>query len=298
MKFTIVTPLYNKEEYIADTIDSVLAQTYTDFEFIIVNDCSTDKSADVVKSYDDRRIQLYTKPNGGVSAARNFGIEKAKGDIICFLDADDLWEPQYLEELASMEEKYPDAGFFCTAFHCFIEDKNNIVGENNLNGYTSERTLIIDFFEISLKTKRCIALTSAVSIKKKQLLSLEKWFDEDKSMGEDNDLWVRVALKTKVAYNNRPLMLYRQFATGGITASKPNIKNSVDYSSYYGYSDKIALHKFATLMLYTLALRCYMQHQYDDTLKCLKRIKGNYLLSRRLYLLMRVFIKCLRVNEK
>ena len=259
MKFSIVTPLYNKEKYIAETIDSVLGQTFGDFEMIIVDDSSTDRSAEIVQSYNDPRIKLSSKPNEGVSSARNFGIARAKGEIVSFLDADDLWEPRYLEEIASMVEKFPDVDFFCTAYNSFIGDVKNVVGHTNLKKFTTDEVLVTDFFAMSLKNKSSIALTSAVSIKRERLLKLDKWFNEAKSMGEDNDLWVRVALYTKVVYNNNPLMMYRLFASGGITASKPNIEKSVDYSSYYGYSNNKMLHQFATLMLYTLAQRCYKQ---------------------------------------
>lgn len=295
MKFSIVTPLYNKEKYIAETIDSVLGQTFGDFEMIIVDDSSTDRSAEIVQYYNDPRIKLSSKPNGGVSSARNFGIARAKGEIVCFLDADDLWEPRYLEEIASMVEKFPDVDFFCTAYNSFIGDVKNVVGHTNLKKFTTDEVLVTDFFAMSLKNKSSIALTSAVSIKRERLLKLDKWFNEAKSMGEDNDLWVRVALYTKVAYNNNPLMMYRLFASGGITASKPNIEKSVDYSSYYGYSNNKMLHQFATLMLYTLAQRCYKQQQYDDAKKCLKKVKGDYLLWRRLILIGCVYFKSIHI---
>lgn len=91
MRFSVVIPLYNKEMYIKETLDSVKTQSFRDFEVIVVNDSSTDKSLNIASVYEsDNRYHVYTIPNGGVSAARNFGIGKAKGDYVCFLDADDL----------------------------------------------------------------------------------------------------------------------------------------------------------------------------------------------------------------
>src|SRR5574344_2444204 len=96
--FSVVIPLYNKATSITSTIQSVLAQSYAYFEIVIIDDGSTDNSVQNVKLIDDRRIRLISKQNGGVSSARNVGIQNAKYDDIAFLDADDYLEPTYLEE--------------------------------------------------------------------------------------------------------------------------------------------------------------------------------------------------------
>ena len=93
--FPVVIPLYNKEVYIKNTLNSVLAQTIKDFEIIVVNDGSTDKSAEVVKSLSDPRIRLINQVNAGVSVARNRGINEAKADLIAFLDGDDEWKTKF-----------------------------------------------------------------------------------------------------------------------------------------------------------------------------------------------------------
>ena len=96
--FSIVIPLYNKEPFIEKTIQSVLDQTFKDFEIIIINDGSTDKSLGEVECLNDERISIFTIINQGVSHARNHGIHKAKGHYIAFLDADDYWESEFLTE--------------------------------------------------------------------------------------------------------------------------------------------------------------------------------------------------------
>ena len=283
MKFSIITPLYNKEQYIAETIDSVLAQTYTDFEFIIVNDSSTDRSAEVVKSYDDYRIQLYTKPNGGVSAARNYGIKKASGEIICFLDADDLWKNNYLEELNKTIILYPEISFFCSSYLSFVGEPSKIVDHTDLKNKYPGEIIVVDYFEASIKYFGSVALTSAVAVKKSLLDTMDYWFDEKYCIGEDNDMWVRVALKSRLVYNNNPLMLYRQFAVDGLTTKRSGIKNAVDYSCWYKI-DNNKVHKFATQTLYTKARQCYKESRYNDSITCLKLSKGRYLLFRRIIL--------------
>ncbi|MBQ5484196.1 MAG: glycosyltransferase family 2 protein [Lachnospiraceae bacterium] len=97
---SIITPCWNGEKYIAETMDSVLAQTYTNWEMIVVDDGSSDGSADLVRSYEkkDARIRLICQENAGSAAARNHGIKEAKGRYIALLDADDVWEENFLEE--------------------------------------------------------------------------------------------------------------------------------------------------------------------------------------------------------
>jgi glycosyltransferase involved in cell wall biosynthesis len=112
--FSIVIPLYNKEKYIKRAITSVLDQTIQDFEIIVVNDGSTDNSTNIVKSITDNRIKLINQENQGVSVARNTGIENTKNEYIAFLDADDKWEPYFLEEIRKLIEINKSAGLFAT----------------------------------------------------------------------------------------------------------------------------------------------------------------------------------------
>jgi glycosyltransferase involved in cell wall biosynthesis len=98
-------PVYNVEKYVAESIQSVLDQTYSDFELNIVNDGSTDNTANVVRSFQDARIRLITQENKGVSVARNKGIEAALGDYIAFLDGDDLWCPDCLAKMIAKRLK-------------------------------------------------------------------------------------------------------------------------------------------------------------------------------------------------
>ena len=98
---SVIIPLFNKETVIRKTIDSVLSQTYHDFEIVVIDDGSTDHSVETIRQYDDSRISLYIKSNGGPSSARNYGTEKSTGNWILFLDADDTLQPNALERLVS-----------------------------------------------------------------------------------------------------------------------------------------------------------------------------------------------------
>lgn len=114
--FSVVIPLYNKQDCIRNTVQSVLNQTFPDFEINIVDDGSTDRSLEIARQFDDPRIRVFSKPNGGVSSARNYGIRQSRKKYIAFLDADDLWYPDYLSEIARLIDKYPGCGIYSAGY--------------------------------------------------------------------------------------------------------------------------------------------------------------------------------------
>lgn len=294
MRFSVVIPLYNKEQYIAETLDSVKKQIFNDYEVLIINDSSTDNSLNIAKSYEiDKRFHVYTKTNGGVSEARNYGIEKAKGEYVCFLDADDLWDEKYLEEADRLLKKYRDKNFLCFAFRSFIDEPSNIVRISNLEEFFLDEDKLIDYYEFSMKGKRSIALTSGVVIKTNHLRAFNIYFQEGVSMGEDIDLWVRAANVENIIYCNKPLMLYRVFAKGCLSVcGRKSIKKSYNYWLWYDiqcYSPFVK--KFTTRMIYTLARDGFKTGEYKEIRYCLRQVKGSYLFARRFALYLLSFCK-------
>ena len=201
--FSVVIPLYNKEKYINRAIDSILNQTYINYEIIVVNDGSTDNGAEVVRSINSKKIKLITQDNKGVSIARNNGIEEAKGDFISFLDADDEWLPEYLETINFLINKYPGAGIYCTSYK-HIKNKKEVIKdfgfEENYEGY------VYRYFYKASKYRR-IGNTNCITIPQK-ILKSNKMFDVELERGEDLELWFRIALKYPVVYKNRVLTKY------------------------------------------------------------------------------------------
>ena len=114
--FSVVIPLYNKAENIANTLRSVLAQTFTNYEVIVVNDGSTDNSLEIVEAIKSERIKLFSISNGGAAIARNYGVQKASGNYIAFIDGDDLWYPFHLENLSNIINEFPEAKWMGTAY--------------------------------------------------------------------------------------------------------------------------------------------------------------------------------------
>lgn len=197
-QISIVVPLYNKRSFIARALDSILAQTFDDFEIIVIDDGSTDGSSEVVKKYNDQRIRMITQKNMGVSAARNHGIEAANSDLIAFLDADDEWCPEFLYNILILREKYQKAGIYATMYdRC---ESNNKILHPVFKDIFSENDGIIDNYFRSFRKGYPPVCSSAVAVPKKTFLECGK-FLEGENLGEDNEMWFRIALKYPVAYS-------------------------------------------------------------------------------------------------
>ena len=206
MLCSVIIPLYNKEKYIDTAIRSVLKQTYAQFEIVVIDDGSTDRGADLVKAIDDSRIRLISKPNGGVSRARNLGIECAKGELIFFLDADDWYDSHYLEVVISMASKFPTNSFYATGFQDVLD--------YHAQDWDSEPKsplpfdVITDFYQRRFRSGMFF-FTSSVAIKRSNLMALQPCFPINESMGEDQDLWFRLAERINLVYCPLKLTAYR-----------------------------------------------------------------------------------------
>ncbi len=211
IKFSVIIPLYNKEPHVKRALDSVINQTVQDFEIIVVNDGSTDKSADVVKTFSDARIRLINQKNAGVSVARNRGINEAKSELIAFLDADDEWMPDYLETILRLREKYPFAGLYATSLKTEFIDNVLMGKDEELRKLIPDEGLILNFFKVNLKeiSHKDIFYTSSVTVPKKIFLELGG-FQTGFWWGEDIDMWGRIALKHPFAYSSQACAVYYQ----------------------------------------------------------------------------------------
>ncbi len=210
MRFSVIIPLYNKAPYVAKAIQSVLAQGFTDFELVIVDDGSKDDSAEIAEKIIENQSNCYLirQENAGVSMARNNGVAASRGDYLCFLDADDWWEPAFLEEMSKLIEEFPDAGIYGTNYTIVNETKHKTrmapigVEEGFRKGY-------INYCQVYSKTQ-AMPLTS-ISVAIPRLVFEEmKGFPQGIKLGEDFLLWIHIALKYKVAFLNKPLAFYNQ----------------------------------------------------------------------------------------
>ncbi|MBS7834571.1 glycosyltransferase family 2 protein [Wohlfahrtiimonas chitiniclastica] len=199
INFSIIIPVYNKAYAIPTLIKSLAEQTYTHFEIIFVNDGSTDDSLQLLiketKKYKAlvNKFVILSQANHGVSRARNHGILNAKNEYLCLLDADDFWQPDYLETLKSLINDYPDAAVFSLG-HDVLLNNQKILPHNGLPiGY---RGYIKNFFLASIRGD--VINSSKVCIKKSALLTI-KLFPENAILSEDLQVWCLLALKYKIA---------------------------------------------------------------------------------------------------
>ena len=202
---SVIIPLYNKETGIATALRSILAQTYQDFEIVVVDDGSTDGSVAVVESFDDPRIHLIHQQNAGVSAARNRGIEEAKGESVAFLDADDEWMPEFLEEIRTIQQEYPECKAQATNY---VFNSRGVKSQTILRKipFKSERGVLSNYFEIASCSHPPI-WTGAVCIERK-LLQEFGGFPIGIKSGEDLLTWARIAVRTQWVYSLKELAQY------------------------------------------------------------------------------------------
>ena len=200
---SVVIPLYNKEESIASTLQSVYDQTYTDYEVLIVNDGSTDNSSKIVKDFiahvDDRWV-LISQKNSGVSAARNAGILAAKGEYVAFLDGDDLWDKDYLKTMAGLIAEYPDRSIYglgCTAVQR-SEVSSFLDSDDYYRGEAGWKIVSNMAFTGS---SCCVNRADAIEV---------GLFDTRMTHGEDIDMWWRLMLLHGGAVDKRPMVFYIQ----------------------------------------------------------------------------------------
>lgn len=203
---SVVIPLYNKERQIACTLQSVFEQTFQNFEIVIVDDGSTDNSVEEVEKFDDSRIRLIHQTNAGVSAARNRGIEEARGELIAFLDADDEWMPEYLATQYGLYQKYPE----CNVYACNYEfrDSEGKVTPTIIRKlpFEGEDGILSNYFEVASCSHPPL-WTSAVVIKKSAIQAIGGFPIGIKS-GEDLLTWARLAVSGTIAYSRKSLAMF------------------------------------------------------------------------------------------
>ena len=199
-------PLYNKAPYVLKSVESVVGQTFLNWELVVVDDGSVDGSGDIVESVNDSRIRLVRQDNAGVSAARNRGVGESTAPYVCFLDADDWWEPTFLEEMAGLLERHPNAGIYGTGYYIVKNGKKRIAPIGVDEDFTEGE---INYCRVYAKTL-CMPFTSITVAIPRQVFKEIGGFPADIKLGEDFMLWVRIALNHKAVLLNKPLSNYNQ----------------------------------------------------------------------------------------
>jgi glycosyltransferase involved in cell wall biosynthesis len=210
--FSVVIPLYNKEKCIVKTIQSVLNQTCEDFEIVIVNDGSTDMSVREAEKISDIRIRIVNQKNTGVSAARNRGVAEAKFKYIAFLDADDVWMPDHLQEISDLKNHFPECVVFSTNYKIVDTKQKSYfpVDVDKVLPLDSEIGIVERYFHIASNTAPPL-FSSAICIEKNALHEIEG-FPVNVVAGEDLLTWAKLACRYKIAFSKKITVIYNFYA--------------------------------------------------------------------------------------
>lgn len=215
---SIIIPFFNVEDFLEECLKSITVQTYKNIEIILINDGSTDNSLEIANKFKekDKRIKIYTTKNQGVAMARNFGIEKAKGDFFIFIDSDDFIDVDYVEYLVNLKNKYKSK-ITCVELKTF---------KNNLNKENKEEKIIVYKSKEAQKKLLLTTLSSSVSAKllDKSLFINNKF--KDYLISEDFELMFRILQETDfIVCSSLKKYFYRQ-RPGSIMHSKYCDKNN------------------------------------------------------------------------
>lgn len=222
---SIIMPLYNKADFVEKAVQSVCAQTFLDWELIIINDGSTDTSVDVVTPFlqeHKEKISLYSQQNAGVAVARNNGIEHAKGQYLCFLDADDWWNPNFLEHIMQLADIYPDAGLYASNY-IYYKPGKTAVAVKHLVWYEQDKYSplcgLLNYPSTYFGSDKMPICTGPVMIPK---LVMDKvgGFPQGVKLGEDFLLWSQIATQYKIAYLNEALFFYNNDVPVSLRATR------------------------------------------------------------------------------
>ncbi|MEM9543610.1 MAG: glycosyltransferase, partial [Cyanobacteria bacterium P01_E01_bin.42] len=199
-RISVIIPAYNAEKTIAKTIQSVLEQTFEDFEIIVINDGSSDRTLEIVESISDSRIQVYSYPNTGAAISRNRGLSLASGEFIALLDADDLWTTDKLEAQFQALQNHPEAGV-AYSWTDYIDESDRYVRSGlhiSVDGNVLQELLVHNFLE-----------NGSNPLIRSQIIQEIGQFDPHLSAGMDWDFYLRLANFCHFVVISRPQILYR-----------------------------------------------------------------------------------------
>ncbi len=241
---SVIVCVYNKESHIARSVQSVLSQTFSNFELIVVDDGSTDGSADVVRRFNDPRLRLVCQENAGECGARNRGISEARAEWLAFLDGDDEWLPTFLERMMAAATKAPSAVCAIFSNHGINAPKNNFVPRRAKGG------VIDDYLDFYLRNRNAGASSSSIVIRKDALLGAGQ-FPPGVTHGGDLDTWVRLAWTGKFIYIPKVLAVVHLEARGRVSSALMEAPTCILESVFASYNQwneggKIPKHMIAS----------------------------------------------------
>lgn len=263
MMISVVMPTYNYARYIGEAIDSVLAQTRSDYEIIVIDDGSNDGTGDLIKNKYPMVRYFYTKQNG-VSSARNLGIKVSKGEFIAFLDADDVWLPEKLEKQIDVFNKKKEVGMVYTE-NCSFDKYNRIVDRSlgkreKLMRGDVVRNIFLNSY-----------LTTSTVMVRKAVFDRVGLFEEQLKAAEDDNMWMRIAMEYPIEMIDEPLVRYR-ITEGSLsrTYSKciEGVKKNIElirikYPDLYQRLGRKSMDNKYYVIYFSEGYNCFTTKEYD-----------------------------------
>ena len=256
-KVSVIMNCYNSSTYLREAIDSVYAQTYSDWEIIFWDNASTDNSAGIAKSYDEKLRYFLAEKTVPLGHARNLAIEKARGEYIAFLDCDDVWMPEKLEKQIAFLESHNDVAMVYSDI-LSIDDNGNLI-ENYLKnqkfhrGYIFEKLILYNF----------IAILTVVL--RKKVLNENGMFDANYMIDEDYELFLRISESQKIDFLAAPLAKYRIHANNWCKKTDILVKEQNQILNYWMERKNISVRvrflvNFMKLRLYLRLLKFHISN--------------------------------------
>ncbi len=275
--FTVVIPLFNKSNYISNTLESVLAQTFLDFEIIIVEDCSSDASLEIVSAIRSSKIQIIEHQiNKGLSASRNTGIKNASSKYIAFLDADDVWKPDYLKTIYALIKKFPECKLFATNYEEIYPNQLSLLPTTKLINKEKE-SIVRDFFESNLSQHIYCCCSLCVD---KSVFETIGYYDEKITYGEDVDFNIRANNSFKLAYSTKVLVSYILYTENQITNTHLKNKTITNFNDYESLgATNSSLKKYLDFNRYIMAKHYKMEGDFKSYRKIKSEISNNPTIS-------------------
>lgn len=249
INISVAIAVYNKENQILSTLESVLNQTYPISEIIIVNDGSTDNSEAVIHSIKDSRIKFVSQENKGAAAARNQAISHCTNDFIALLDADDLWHTNFLSEIVKAIKRYPNEKVFSTGIKIEASHNNSFPAKYSILKNTEAN--VYNYFEGSYLNS---LIYSSNVVMHREVFEKIGYFDTRIKSGQDTDLWIRIGIHYPVVFIPIYAVTYR-FISNSLSHSGVPIRYKIQFKKYHeAEKTNPALKKFLDLNRYSLAV--------------------------------------------
>jgi glycosyltransferase involved in cell wall biosynthesis len=291
VKISVIIPLYNKGRHIERTISTVLQQTVSNFEIIVVDDGSTDDGAVKVCQINDTRIRLISQKNKGAAAARNLGILNSQSDFVAFLDADDEWDSDHLNTLLNLRSKFPDAVIYGTAWDYIRLDGKRVAEGYRGIAQAPWEGIIPQYFRCCALGEAPLCSSSTAVLKK--VFSEVGYFQEGIVQGEDLDMWGRIAIRYPVAFSWNGKAIYHLDAENRVCLNYSKDKEYPFVISAYDAinNGQVSTEKLNDLHAYICQLQLYTSHSLlmasrrKEARNILKKVQKKKILFLKFYLI-------------